>query len=733
MNSRLVVNGYELDLSDNIAVPLNLSITDIKEPEKRKRSFSKTITLEGTSNNMAFFIGAYALDVNLQESSNIQFTPNLRYDCEFFKNDLLIFKGKFKLNEVKILNDTYTFDCNLLSDAVDIFAKLKDKKLNELNWSEYDHELSMTNIINTWSSGIHVNNVFTRNFGSDAIGYQPQSYGYIYPLVDYGYTKPSNNAAGNFRTNQLYPFIYVKEAVKKCLDYALEDTNIEVDYTTTFFDNANMKKLIYGFGGGEQIKFNSDQINSYKVDLDGGFPSTTISGKKIVTTNSLGTQFVRYEYGKIHNVLKLIGFTGTPVYDVNQINAITGEIEINASALYNITFSADLYFTYTGSRFTAPNDSIDILVNGISVANTNWDQNKNVTLNKSVNAKLKLKTGDKVSFQFTFNEVTQAATTIDYLFSNIQINLDADKDAVVTDLSTISLSSAIPDIKCSDFLKGVLNLFYAYMSDPIYDATTNKSTIYIDSFVNYYEDQSIYDNWTDLIDDSKDITIQSNSLVEGNVYSYRFSEEKDKFNTEYKTITGSNYGEKQINVDTWLNGTVKFELPFATYPPVKPENKTFVYPIVINEESKPYKGKGMLMFYNGLRSGNVTIFNCANDSNLPRTEYPFCHHIRYQNNQNNIPLFDLHFAPRDFEFDGLKNVPTLNTFKVYHDKFLNEITSIDSKLVTLYLKLTYKDINELDFAKLKMIDGVLYRLNTIKDFDSDAYGTTEVELIKFLG
>jgi hypothetical protein len=49
------------------------------------------------------------------------------------------------------------------------------------------------------------------------------------------------------------------------------------------------------------------------------------------------------------------------------------------------------------------------------------------------------------------------------------------------------------------------------------------------------------------------------------------------------------------------------------------------------------------------------------------------------------------------------------------------------------LKLTYKDINELDFAKLKMIDGVLYRLNTIKDFDSDAYGTTEVELIKFLG
>ena len=141
----------------------------------------------------------------------------------------------------------------------------------------------------------------------------------------------------------------------------------------------------------------------------------------------------------------------------------------------------------------------------------------------------------------------------------------------------------------------------------------------------------------------------------------------------------------------------------------------------------------MLCFYNGLRQADVNIYNCANDTNLLKNFYPFTHHIRFQNNQNNIPLFDLHFAPRQFAFDSLYSVPNLNTFEVYHKKFLNEITSIDSKLVILYLKLSYKDINELDFARLKMIDGVLYRLNTIKDFDSDAYGTTEVELIKFLG
>lgn len=733
MNSRLVVNGYELDLSDNIAVPLNLSITDIKEPEKRKRSFSKILTLKGTSNNMAFFIGAYALDVSLADSSNIQFTPNLRYDCEFFKNDLLIFKGKFKLNEVKINNGDYTFDCNLLSDAVDIFAKLKDKKLNELNWSEYDHALSVTNIVNSWRTSVKKNTIDTSNFGADSYGYQPQSFGYIYPIIDYGYVKPANNSSGSFRLNQLYPFIYVKEAVKKCLDYALEDTNIEIDYTTTFFDNANMKKLIYGFGGGEQIKLNADQINDIKVLVN----DINYNNNRVANSNGSGCYYYRYE-SKILN--PAITSTGVITQNLNKIEKGAGGlyyIKINQKGLYKLDVSIDVTVTCATSDTNVNQPS------GISIQvfnEKNWNQKTEffpVTANESKSLDFSLNIDAQAGSYYQINVVTAIntfkQTTINVNYTDIDVSLTADANNVLTDNSIVRLNSSIPDIKCSDFLKGILNLFYAYMSDPIYNPATNKSTIYINSFVNYYEDQSVYDNWTDLIDNSKDITIQSNSLVEGNVYSYRFSEEKDKFNTEYKTITGTNYGEKQINVDTWLNGTVKFELPFATYPPIKPENKTFVYPIVINEESKPYKGKGTLMFYNGLRSANITLFNCANDAVSNVDQYPFCHHIRYQNNQNNIPLFDLHFAPRDYEFDGLKNVPTLNTFKVYHEKFLNEITSIDSKLVTLYLKLTYKDINELDFAKLKMIDGVLYRLNTIKDFDSDAYGTTEVELIKFLG
>lgn len=427
---------------------------------------------------------------------------------------------------------------------------------------------------------------------------------------------------------------------------------------------------------------------------------------------------------------------------------------MNIPGKYKLTFSSDSVYNtsipagYKPITFDTFNEVI-VYVDGQQVYRYQWKQLVDVITSISFNTNLDIKAGQEVYLELIFaggctsNGYTNAQN-FSLNFSNTDINLIADNSAILTDNSPVTLSSAIPDIKCSEFLKGILNLFYAYMSDPIYDPVTNKSTIYINSFVNYYLPQEDYDNWTDLIDENKDITIQSNSLVEGNVYSYRFSEEKDYLNMKYKDLAGISYGEKQLEIDTWLNGVVKFELPFNTYVPYKIENSLLIYPMVKEQSidsnnvtvSKPYKGKGMLCFYNGLRSGVVNIYNAEGSATVDwqiKYDYPLIHHLRFKDNTNFEPLFDLHFAPRNATFDGIKAVPSVNTFTKYHEKFLNEITSIDSKLVNLHLKLSYKDINELDFAKLKLIDGVLYRLNTIKDFDSDAYGTTEVELIKYLG
>jgi len=59
-----------------------------------------------------------------------------------------------------------------------------------------------------------------------------------------------------------------------------------------------------------------------------------------------------------------------------------------------------------------------------------------------------------------------------------------------------------------------------------------------------------------------------------------------------------------------------------------------------------------------------------------------------------------------------------------------EITDKDSKLISARFYLTPKDIILLDFSKLINIDGVLYRLNSIKDYNASIVSDCEVELLK---
>jgi hypothetical protein len=44
--------GRKLDLYEDVEMPLNYSIIDVREPDKRKTSWSKTIKIPGTANRI---------------------------------------------------------------------------------------------------------------------------------------------------------------------------------------------------------------------------------------------------------------------------------------------------------------------------------------------------------------------------------------------------------------------------------------------------------------------------------------------------------------------------------------------------------------------------------------------------------------------------------------------------------------------------------------------------------
>jgi hypothetical protein len=725
MNAQLIVNDFELDLSDSIAVPLNFAIADIKEPQSRRRSFSKSITLEGTQNNLNYFVSAYALPMNLEESNTITFRPNEKQNCKYFKDGLLVFSGKFRLNDVTINDGYYTFDCTLYSDTVDYFAKLKDKKLSELDWSEYTHNLTRTNVANSWTTSIVKNGVAERNFGADSRGYQPKGYGYIYPIVDYGYPKAS---AITFKTNDLAPFVYVKECIQKIFNYALESTGYTIDLTGGVFATDNFNKLIYGFGGGEKTKLSDAEIAKLRLQTIG----TSDNVLKKMVTNPNGT---KKEYTQTVNLLASSGIYNQTsiVQDVNAINSL-GQISIRSTGNYKVRFQGSIQIKMTN-------------VGGVCTLNLSGKKN-----NSNFLFKQEIRTLTTTYQTITFDQVTELKNvaindilTFECAFlaqsnvntaNNIQwewLSLDTEitsLDSAINDNTPIQLSNFIPDIKCSEFLTGIMNMFYLYVSDPIDNVIT------IGTLKDFYQDESLAEDWSDKVDEKRDIKIQSNAFVEGSNYVFRYNEEKDYYNTEYKNITGQAYGRYDLSVDTWQTGNREWALPFSQYVPIIiPNSDLRIVKIIesVNGVDKPYKGKGMIMYYNGIRRGDVVLSNNNDNVTELKYAYPFIHHFRFRNANNySYPEFDLHFSSRSFAFDSITAYPSINLFTKYHEKFVNELTSIDSKLLNLYMHLKSKDIYSLDFSTLKKIDGVLYRLNFVKDFDSDAFESTEVELLKYL-
>ena len=51
----IFVNNTRLDLIDNVSIPITYSISDIKNPQSREGTYSKTITLPGTKTNNKLF------------------------------------------------------------------------------------------------------------------------------------------------------------------------------------------------------------------------------------------------------------------------------------------------------------------------------------------------------------------------------------------------------------------------------------------------------------------------------------------------------------------------------------------------------------------------------------------------------------------------------------------------------------------------------------------------------
>lgn len=174
----------EFDLEDDIQFPLNYSILDIRQPDKRKSDFSKTISLPGTKNNNKIFQQIFLF------GSDSGYNPNLRKDVICLQDGFQIFTGFIKIDTIdkEDWNDK-KFNVKLSGQLTDIYSKLvnsdgEDLKISDLDFSEYDHFVNRGTIIESWIGNI------TKNF----FDYSNYTLGPSYSVSDSGFVSGNYTA-----------------------------------------------------------------------------------------------------------------------------------------------------------------------------------------------------------------------------------------------------------------------------------------------------------------------------------------------------------------------------------------------------------------------------------------------------------------------------------------------------------------------------------------------------------
>lgn len=150
-------SGLSVDLYDNISIPINYTILDVREPEKRKTNWSKTITIPGTKNNNRIFDHIYELGadgwITIGSTSVYEgFNPNLRLECILQADGLQVLKGNLQLKKImKDVNGNIEYEVAISGDLTSLFFDIGTAKLSDLDFSEWDHPWTKENIEKSWS------------------------------------------------------------------------------------------------------------------------------------------------------------------------------------------------------------------------------------------------------------------------------------------------------------------------------------------------------------------------------------------------------------------------------------------------------------------------------------------------------------------------------------------------------------------------------------------------------
>ena len=686
ISTEIYIEEQKIDLLQDISTEFTYAIDDVSEFGSRNTSFSKTISIPGTANNNLIF--GYIFELN---NANVTYNslPNVGYNynvtkqanCKIFIDKVQIFKGTLRILEIVIDKETIEYQCSVFGELGGFINQLGNQRLEDLDFSAYNHTYSAANISASWDN--------------------PGGSGYYYPLIDYGNVSTGAGAGGlggygvakkDFQYTTFRPALYVKEYIQKMF------AATEYTFDCSFFDTPLFKRLIIPHN-----QINISTLNNTSLN----------AAAKLITINTNLSSIVEY------TMVTAGSFT---LDGLGQLFTYGSGVTITT----NIQILLRGNVTYYNSPL--PNYSVSLKKNNTEIGRKDFDANISSFFNCefTVNG-VTFANGDYMQVEIVANGVI-----LDITLGELGVTTSTPTQVPVNLGETIKVNDTIPKgIFQRDFFLSIVKMFNLY----VYENKFNDKELVISPYVDFYPINSATAlDWTDKVDRAKPISIKPMSEVNARYYNYKFKQDNDFYNENYRKKYTEGYGDLIYDTEfDFVKETDVLEVIFAASVLYQAQGQDKVFPAIYkksNTNSAEDRMESIIRIMQTKKITGVSAWNIMNTTtNLGTyTSYGYAGHLDDPINSNT----DINFgAPKEVQFTPA-NFTEFNLFADFHSPYLAEIVNKDSKLLTCFGLLDIVDIFNLDFSKYVYIDGVLFRLNKVENFNPMEYNTTKLSFLKVI-
>jgi hypothetical protein len=726
--------GY-LDVKDGTAFPLNFSIGDIRDISKRTGSFSKTITLVGNSNNNTLLNHYY--DINIQAGT---FNINTITNCDVLQNGIpVMINATLQLINIKKTQVTGAYEQMVEYEALikenrgTFFSDISNKYLTDLDFSDLDHFVDATEVINSFDNTVadgykyvmpfNIDNTYQFNWFKPAI-YAQTYFDRIFATSGYSYTW-DGLADANFDKLLIpyngdqnivdwtdYKVVAEKAAFSELKTQtilatagwtALTQLPMEArDLTTGWSETLDAQNLFNTTNGQyttpQWVGIGSAESYIYEVSMAGElFLNFNTSVRLYPDGTAAYRVFLR---------VKVQGFGNVKCYlpdliyddDVNYFATPT----VTSLGTFNHVFTFNATTDGLGGGGIDFND-IQIMQIGVDVVNT-------------------FSVSGDVYNTFVYWEpqtgTTPQTPNIDLNITNFDVTIRP-SDNIPLNSGITTMNTFVPDkIKQSDFIKSIFLMYNLYATaDP-----NNENNLILLHRDEYYDSGKAVD-WTNLLMKDKEQSVIFIPELNNKKLRLTHKADTDSPNKVYTDVTREIYGQVEVTFENeYVKGIDVKETIFSPTP-VQPTVFGAFLPLLNGAAPKT---NIRILFDNGeLTAQDVNILSGYDTVTPTNGAYPYLSHFGGVDPLN--PTFDINFAECQYYYYQVAQNTNNNLYNIYWRRTVAQING--GKLLTAYFYLRENDIQLMELNDKIRIDNSWWSINKVIDYNANNLQPTKVELI----